>query len=135
MPRRREDGPGHAKACRQAQRATVRGLVADAVAEAHEAHAAARPEPTNSVRALLNETALPAVRALSGAVAPTLLPAMHQIVDAIQPGAHQPGGGPLRALDGVARVQPVGHLAPRGLRGCTVQTGRAGPRPWGTPCG
>ena len=86
MPRRRGDVPGHARARRQAQEATVRGLVADAVAEAHEAHAAARRDPTGSARAFLNETALPAVRALNGAGAPTLLPAMHRIVNAIQPG-------------------------------------------------
>ena len=39
---------------------------------------------------LLNETALPAVRALNGARAPTLLPAMHRIVNAIQPGLISP---------------------------------------------
>ena len=82
----RWNGPGHARACRQAQEATVRGLVADAVAEAHEAHAAARRDPTGSARASLNETALLDVRALNGAGAPTLLPAMHRIVNAIQPG-------------------------------------------------
>ena len=54
--------------------------------EAHEAHAAAQRDPTGSARAFLNETALPAVRALNGAGAPTLLPAMHRIVIAIQPG-------------------------------------------------
>ena len=75
MPRRRGDGPGHARARRQAQEAIVRGLVADAVAEAHEAHAAARRDRTGSARAFL-----------SGAGAPTLLPAMHQIVNAIQSG-------------------------------------------------
>ena len=85
MPRRRGDGPGHAKARRQAQEATVGGLVADAVAEVHEAHAAAQRDPTGSARAFLNETALPAVRALNRAGAPTLLPAMHRIVNAIQP--------------------------------------------------
>ena len=79
-------GPGHAKAHRRAQEATVRGLVADAVAEAHEAHAAARPDPTGSAKAFLNETTLPAVRALNRAGAPTLLQAMHRIVNAIQPG-------------------------------------------------
>ena len=104
MPRRRGVGPGHTRARRKAQEAAVRGLVADAVAEAHEAHAAARCDLTGSARAFLNETALPAVRALNKAGAPTLLPAMHRIVNAVQPGAHQPGGGPLRALDGVARV-------------------------------
>ena len=86
MPRRRGDGPGHARACRQAKEATVRGLVADAVAEAHEAHAAARRDPTGSARAFLNETALPAVGALNGPGAPTLLPAMNRIVNTIQPG-------------------------------------------------
>ena len=86
MPRRWGDGPGHARARRQAQGATFRGLVADAVAEAHETHAAARRDPTGSARAFPNETALPAVRALNGAGAPALLPAMHRIVNAIQPG-------------------------------------------------
>ena len=90
MPRRRGDGPGHARAPRKAQEATVRGLVADAVAEAHEAHAAARRDLTGSARAFLNETALPAVRALNGAEAPTLLSAMHRIVNAIQPGLISP---------------------------------------------
>ena len=90
MPRRRGDGPGHTRARRRAQEAAVRGLVADAVAEAHEAHAAARCDLAGSARAFLNETALPAVRALNGAGAPTLLPAMHRIVNAVQPGLISP---------------------------------------------
>ena len=90
MPRRRGDGPGHTRARRKAQEAAVRGLVADAVAEAHEAHAAAQCDLTGSARAFLNETALPAVRALNGAGAPTLLPAMHRIVNAVQPGLISP---------------------------------------------
>ena len=90
MPRQRGDGPGHARACRQAQEAAVRGLVADAVTEAHEAHAAAPGDPAGSARAFLSETALPAVRALNGAGAPALLLAMHRIVDAVQPGLISP---------------------------------------------
>ena len=90
MPRRRGDGPGHTRARRRAQEAAVRGLVADAVAEAHEAHAAARCDLAGSARAFLNETALPAVRALNGAGAPTLLPALHRIVNAVQPGLIRP---------------------------------------------
>ena len=90
MPRRRGDGPGHTRARRKAQEAAVRGLVADAVAEAHEAHAAVRCDRTGSARAFLNETALPAVRALNGAGAPTLPPAMHRIVNAVQPGLISP---------------------------------------------
>ena len=90
MPRRWGGGPGHARARRKAQEATVRGLVADGVAEAHESHAAARRDLTVSARAFLNETALPAVRALNGAGAPTLLPAMHWIVNAIQSGLISP---------------------------------------------
>ena len=90
MPRRREDGPGHTRAFRRAQEAAVRGLVADAVAEAHEAHAAARCDPEGSARAFLNVTALPAVRALNGAGAPTLLPAMHRIVNTVRPGLISP---------------------------------------------
>ena len=90
MPRRQGEGPGHTRARRKAQEAAVRGLVADAVAEAHEAHAAAPCDLTGSARAFLNETALPAVRALNGARAPTLLPAMHRIVNAVQPGLISP---------------------------------------------
>ena len=90
MPRRRGVGPGHDRACRQAHEAVVGGLVADAVTEAHEAHAAAQRDPAGSARALLSETALPAVRALNGAGAPALLPAMHQIVNAVQPGLISP---------------------------------------------
>ena len=90
MPRRRGDGPGHARARRKAQEAAVRGLVADAVAEAHEAHAAARRDLMGSARAFLNEAALPAVRALNGAGAPTLLPAMHRIKNTVQPGLISP---------------------------------------------
>ena len=51
MPRRRGDGPGHTRARRKAQEAAVRGLVADAVAEAHEAHAAAQCDLMGSARA------------------------------------------------------------------------------------
>ena len=90
MPRRRGDGPGHTRACRRAQEAAVQGLVADAVAEAHEAHAATRCDLGGSARAFLNETTLPAVRALNGAGAPRLLPAMHRIVNAVQPGLISP---------------------------------------------
>ena len=86
----RGDGPGHARARRKAQEAAVRGLLADAVAEAHEAHAAARRDLTGSARAFLNETALPAVRALNGAGAPTLLPAMHRIVNTVRLGLISP---------------------------------------------
>ena len=90
MPRRRGDGPGHTRARRRAQEAAVRGLVADAVAEARAAHAAARCDLEGSARAFLNETVLPAVRALNGAGAPTLLPAMHRIVNAVRPGLISP---------------------------------------------
>ena len=60
------------------------------MAEAPEAHAAARCDLEGSARAFLNETALPAVRALNGAGAPTLLPAMHRIVNAVRPGLISP---------------------------------------------
>ena len=90
MPRRRGDGAGHARARRKAQEATVRGLVADAMAEAHEAHTAARRDLTGSGRAFFNETALPAVRTLNGAGAPTPLSAMHRIVNGVQPGLISP---------------------------------------------
>ena len=90
MPRRRGDGPGHTRARRKAQEAAVWGLVAEAVAEAHEAHAAARCDLTGSARAFLKETLLPAVRALNRAGAHTLLPAMHRIGNAVQPGLISP---------------------------------------------
>ena len=84
------DWPGHARARRRAQEAAVRGLVADAVTEVHEAHPAAQHDPAGSARAFLSKAALPAVRALNGAAAPTLLPAMHRIVDAVRPGLISP---------------------------------------------
>ena len=90
MPRRRGGGPEHATACRRAQEAAVRGLVADAVTEAHEAHAAAQHDPAGSARTFLSEGTLPAVRALNRAAGPTLLPAMHPIVKAVQPGLISP---------------------------------------------
>ena len=68
----------------------VRRLVADAVAEAHEAHAAAQHDPAGSARAFLSKAALPAIRALNGAKGPTLLPAMHWIVNAVRPGLISP---------------------------------------------
>ena len=64
--------------------------MADAVAEAHEAHAAARCDLAGSARAYLNKTALPAVRALNEAGASTLLLAMRRIVNAVQPGLISP---------------------------------------------
>ena len=91
--------------------------MANAVAEAHEAHAAARRDLTGSARAFLNGTALPVVRALNGAGAPTLLPAMHRIVNAVQPGLISPDA----AL--------YGHWME-----WHDPTGRAGPCPWGIPC-
>ena len=90
MPPRRGDGPGHARSRRRAQEAAVRGVVADAVTEAHKAHTAAQHDPAGSVRAFLSEAALPAVRALNGAGAPTLLSAMQRIVNAVRPGLISP---------------------------------------------
>ena len=90
MPRRRENGPEHTIARRHTQEAAVRGLVADAVTEAHKAHAAAQHDPAGSARAFLSGATLPAVRALNGAVGPTLLPGMHRIVNAVQLGLISP---------------------------------------------
>ena len=56
------------------------------MAEADAAHAAALGGPASSARTFLGESALPAVRALNGARAPAVLPAMHQVVNAVQPG-------------------------------------------------
>ena len=117
MPRQRGDGPGHTRARRKPQEAAVRGLVTDAVAEAHEAHAAAPCDLTRSARAFLNETTLPAVRALNGAGGPTLLPAMHRIVNAVQLGL----------------ISPETPSTGTGWSGASP-TGRAGPCLWGIPC-
>ena len=65
----------------------------DAVTEAHDAHAAAQHDQAGSATTFLGEAALPAVRALNGAGRPTLLPAMHQIVNAVQPGLIGPEAG------------------------------------------
>ena len=53
-------------------------------------HAAAQQGPAGSARAFLSDAALPAIRALNGAGAPTLLPAMHQIANAVEPGLISP---------------------------------------------
>ena len=90
MPRRRGNRLENAKARRRAQEAAVRGLVADAVTEAHETHTAAQQDPAGSATAFLSEAALPAIRALNGAAAPTLLLAMHLIANAVQPGLISP---------------------------------------------
>ena len=86
MPRRRGNGLEHARARRRAQEATVRSPVADAVTEVHGAHAAGQHDLAGSTRTFLGEAALLAVRALNWAGAPTLLPAMHRIVNAVRPG-------------------------------------------------
>ena len=86
MPRRRGNTPEHARGGCRAQEATVRSLVADALKGTHEAHAAAQHDPAGSARTFLGEAALLAVRALNGLGAPTLLPVMHRIVNAVQPG-------------------------------------------------
>ena len=90
MPRRRGNGPEHNSARCQAQEAAVRGLVADAVTEVHEAHTAAQHNLAGSARAFLSEAALPAVRALNGAGDPTLLFVRHRIGNAVQPGLISP---------------------------------------------
>ena len=90
MPCREGNGPEHARPRRLAQEATVRGLVVDAVAEAHAAHAAALHDPTGSARAFRNEAAPPAVRALNGAGPRTLLPKMQRVVNALRPALVDP---------------------------------------------
>ena len=85
MPGRRWNGPEHARAGRRAQEATIQGLVAGAVTEAHAAQAAALHDPVGSTRTF-RKAALPAVCALNGARAPALLPAMHRVVNAVWPG-------------------------------------------------
>ena len=54
--------------------------------DAHEVHAAAQHDWATSARAFLSEAALQAIRALNGAGAPMLLPAIHRILNAVQPG-------------------------------------------------
>ena len=90
MPRRWGAGPKHAAARSRAEEAVVWGLVADTVTEAHEAHAAAQRDLAGSAWAFLSEATLPAVRALNGAGAPTLLLAMHRVVNAVQLGLISP---------------------------------------------
>ena len=60
--------------------------MADTVTEAQAAYAAAVHDPASTAKTLSSEAALPAVRALNGAGAPALLPAMHRIVNAVRPG-------------------------------------------------
>ena len=64
--------------------------MADAVTEAHKAHAAAQHDPAGSPRAFLSEGAFPAICALNRGGGPTLLPAMHRIVNGVQLGLISP---------------------------------------------
>ena len=84
------DRPENARARRLAQEERVLGLVAGAVAEAHAAHGAALHDPAGSARAFPNEAALPAVRAMNGAAAQTLLQMMQRVVKAMRPGLVDP---------------------------------------------
>ena len=54
------------------------------------ANAAALHKPAGSTRAFLDEAALPAIRALNGARARTLLRTMHRVVNAARPGLPDP---------------------------------------------
>ena len=90
MPCRRGNGPEHTRARRRAQEASVWSLVADTVTEVHKAHAATQHDPAGSARIFLSEAAVPAVRPLKGAGAPTLQTAMHQIMNAVRPGLIDP---------------------------------------------
>ena len=123
MPRRRGNGPEHARACRRAQEATVRSLLADAVTGAHEAHAAVEHDPAGSARTFLGQAALPAVGALNGAGAPTLLPEMHKIVNAVRLGLI----GPEAALYGYWMEWRTSNRSGRPLpRGDTLRPTGAG---------
>ena len=121
MPRRMREGLEHAGARRRSQEATVQGLVAGAVLEAHAAHAAPLHNLAGSARTFRCEAAFPAVRALNGAGAPTLLPAMNRVFSACLAGALRSQSGPLRALYG-ANVQPVGPAPVNS--GCPAADGR-----------
>ena len=90
MSHRKGNAPEHTSARRQTQEAALQGLVADAVTEVHEAHAAVQHNAAGSARAFVSKAALPAVRALNGAGAPTLLPAMQRIVNAVLLGLRSP---------------------------------------------
>ena len=86
MPRRRGKGQKHARGRCRAQEATVRALVAGAVAAAHAAHDAALLDPAGGARTFLGKDTLLVVRAWNGAGAPALLLAIHRIVNAVQLG-------------------------------------------------
>ena len=68
----------------------MRDMVAGLVAKSHTAHAAALHIPAGSVGAFLGETALRTVRALNGAGALTLLPALYRVLNAMRPGLFDP---------------------------------------------
>ena len=107
MPRRRGDGLGHAKARRRAQEAAVPGLVADAVTEAHEAHAAAQHDPGGQCEGFPQRGRPPGRPRPESSRGPYAAPGDAPDRERCPAGAHQPRGGPLRALDEVAHVQPV----------------------------
>ena len=138
MPRRRGDGPGHARARRQAQEAAVRRLVADAVTEAHEAQAAAK-QLDRQCEGFPQRGRPPGRPRPERSRGPYAAPSDAPDRECCPAGGHQPAGCPLRALDGVAHVQPVrpapfhgGHPAAdeRGVRHVPPQQGPSpGARP------
>ena len=93
------------------KRRPFRGLVAGAVVVAHAAHAAALHNPVGSARTFLGEAALPAIRSLNGAGAPTLLPALHRVVNAVWPGLIGPEAALLRGT-GWSGARPTSRADP-----------------------
>ena len=86
-------------------------LVAGAVTNAHAAHAAPWQDAAGSMRTFLREAALLAVRALNGAGSPTLLPAMHQVMNTVPPGLFNLEAAPYGFLtEWQTSKQAVRHL-------------------------
>ena len=86
--------PTHAQARPCEQQAALQGLVADAVAEAHEVPAVASHIPTGSMGTFIREAATRPHRALNQAGAATMLLAMLRVMNAVHPWLKDPEAAP-----------------------------------------
>ena len=86
MPRPKGKWAGAAQSLPPGAGGTRPGPVSRRAGGGARGHAAALHDLAGSARTFLGEAALPAVRALNGAAASTLLPAMHRVVNAVRSG-------------------------------------------------
>ena len=96
----------------------MRDLAAGAVAEAHAPHAAASHNPAGRMRTFLLDAVLPTIRALNGASALSLLPAMHQLMNAVGLGLVDPKVAPYELWMEWDTSNQTSRLMSMGIRCC-----------------